>query len=633
MMALIRKDLPWVWPLFVACVVVAFLVTMSVDAERVWLAVDTRHFGELQHVLWIPAVLVGVLLALRDPVGRTEDLLAHRSVTPERVFLARVVTGLAFVLLLGVVPFLVDLVRLGASGLIGLDVVDWSRAGVLATLTLFAAACFAVAFFALTLPVAWFARQVALVCVWFPVAMLHTSLAGSRTIDGGKPILPHALAMLGVTALLLVLARWTATARFDADRPVPRRALPGILIGTGAGAALLAAFVASMSQSWGIESLGRTRPFAIVRDDGSITLARWADRRHRRLELLDGEQAVTDVTTRDDSMQRDVRAPRVWVEQYLEFEVRFDSGRQVEQVLMKGPEYAIWTVVVGRDTGRVHALRQPFGEGEMSVQEDVERPDGGHFSPNAALFEAGRDDGEALFVADPGDDTVWRVELPETGARMTLEPVPMPEGDRVEGIEWVRSGDDLQTERGLVGTAGVYSWDGSDWQRAVRAFPPSPREAEETDALTPLLVVQGTDVRETLRQRVTLSSFGDRFFAVAAAAPAVLRPAPLALATVIAPDRSTRRDWVRDPVVADRPWLLFLPLIGTAWALLGVRRRLRALGTDAARRRPWLVATALGGPAIYFLLRAVETARAHRRMEPTPAPPPRVRSARQATPV
>ena len=257
-------------------------------------------------------------------------------------------------------------------------------------------------------------------------------------------------------------------------------------------------------------------------------------------------------------------------------------------------------------------MQEPWGRWGPGERFQLRRPDGGSFSPTAFFYSVwGRASSEwprrtqCLFLVDPADRTAWRLDFEElrgvskeqsiVSPRLRLQ--PLPGESRIEGSGLVRQAGQEEWTTGIVCEDSGYVWDGASWLATPDVHRPENPFTVQVDALAP--VISGPELEGgSTPRKWTLAPHGVREWSAAGllAAPALLRPLPSALWTVLSPDRGRGRHWSKDLVLGDYPWLLVLPLLGTALTVLWIRRRLRRLGAEPARLRPWLLSAVRDRP-------------------------------------
>lgn len=616
MKALIRKDWPWLGPLSIAALVATIAVAWSSSFASTWIMPDMRHFEDLQHPLWVFGLVAGVVLALRDPISRTEDLLVHRAVDPVRAFDARAVAGLLALAALLVAVLLAAVVQGALDGHLRADLVEVSRAGVLVAVVAFAAANFAVALYALSLPIAFGLRAVALGLTWLPLALAHGVL-GRGSGESAPDATLHTLVMLAVTAFALLLARRLAGRRADPDHAIGMPALHALLLGVGPALALSATLGVSALQEQNLEALARVRPFALSTADGGVLLVRWADRDHRRLDVLDDERNVVRTATPEALGRRgETHAPAPHLRLDEPFDLRYSRAQQAARWRASEQTAESWVFAFDGARGEIGALVSRWDDGSIRRVPAVVRGDGTRFSAQTRLLDVYEGDHDrTAFALDWSDGSAWRVAPADDGG-IAVTRTPLPDGDRAVATAWLLG--DGARGWGVAGERATYRWDGRTWSPTEGMRQARGADGAPIDALAPTLVAtrgDGSEFSVVLAPR----GFVELALASVAALPGALRPLPLALWTAIDPVTTQDRPWLQDPVLADRAWLLSLPLLGTALALWFGSRRLRRLGTDRARGTAWRIALVLFGPVTLLALRAVETERAHRRHDPRAA--------------
>ena len=300
MLALIRKDLAWVLPLFVACAAALCLVAASNDVSHTWVFVQQRMWSVLHLLLWGPAVLAGGVLAMRDPICGTREHLRHRSVSPMQVYRAQVLLGLCFVVGMALVMLLFDLARLGMDERIGLAFIDLMPLALVMSGSILALACFCITLISLRLPLSWSSRVFALFVLGFTVILLQ-SLSTSGWERGGfaADMTVHLLVMTLLVIFLLWVGRRCTAIEHDPDVPLPLASARAIL-GLSLPLLLLSATLAvSLLQHSAREPLHGVRPLLIETEEHGLTLAHWDENEGYTLVSADRELLAEKVRNYD----------------------------------------------------------------------------------------------------------------------------------------------------------------------------------------------------------------------------------------------------------------------------------------------------------------------------------------------
>ena len=612
MLALMKKDLPLLVFLFVTAAVTLVIVAASEHVAGAWVRLEQRDWAVLHCLMWAPTAVAAAALALRDPIGRTQELLRHRSVSPAQIYRAQVALGLVCVSWLTLILVLFDLLRLSWDGLLGMAFVDWMPIAFVLSGSILTMACFLVTLISLRLPIAWPGRVFALASLGLGVILVHSISASGWMREGySASMSTHLVVMSALTTLLLWIGAKCTAPVYDPDLALPAASLRPLLWISTPLLLPLVALGLSLLQEGAREPLRELRPLLVATEGHGVSLARWQGR--EGYTLLDRDRNVLATGVHGDLTQWRVAAPGVWSRAPELFDYRLNSRRRSLKVWQR-PARGEWTLVMADATGDLHVSVRSWTNAETPSPVRVRRPDERAFS-RAAFFASATRRGERVFVADPEDRSVWKLEFDEkrlVAPRLVRTPLPGSSEIRSFGLARLPEEEDWSGAL-LCGDTG-YVWDGSQWREAA-ATQGQRRAGAEVDALAPVVAaptLEGGSAPElwTLSPHGFLEWSATLLFV----SPSLLRPLPSALWAALAPDRGSRRHWSKDLVLGDYPWLLVLPLLGTALTALWMRRRLQRIGADPARLGPWLITAALLGPATLLLFLTIETKRAHRRL-------------------
>lgn len=278
-----------------------------------------------------------------------------------------------------------------------------------------------------------------------------------------------------------------------------------------------------------------------------------------------------------------------------------------QHVLLQGR--GEWSAWIGSRDRAVLAYRR---SDERLERLELARPDGRPFSARTAIvYGAGRE-GSAGFLVDLADSTAWR--LAATGERPALEPLALPDGDRIVGVEHLQSlsrvrvgafepfgySDRLAVrgERGLYVAFGEHF---SPWTSGSAYIAPDDF-AEHVeyhvtrvggDRIAPVVAVtDARDGREIFRHEFAPRGAFEFALATAIRGLGLLRSPLVTGAGLALDDDTVRGAWLEWALHAARPWW-FLHLGFVLLCAYDVQRRLR--GATLVTRVFWLAVASFGG--------------------------------------
>lgn len=634
MIALLRKDLPWLLVVGVGGLVTLSIVLCQEGFLYVWVLPPARLEGTF-HASWICGAVLGFVAAGYDEALGRREFLRHRPVSPVRLHAARVL-GCALVLLCWFVltPITPWLTEAGFGW--NADLLRTRHAVSVVATMLPAASTAAIALFGATLPTHLSVRLGVSAAAFFLVfSAIEIAATPIDRRDDWLWSLPWFALLHGATALLFTAASFALPAHaHDPDRPWPE---PSRSIGAGLGTTVFAAFVAAvlaMLQGASHQTLQDLWP-QLTRVDGTLQLA---------IRRLDGPRFVwypVDREHRVTGPRLESRVERPW-----------DSSPRAtlrsKDLEIREPRFHPWHTLVGRcallhlEDG-IHLLQASWRG--RALLTPARRPDGTPLAPDASLLVTRGPGRQHTLVLEPGR-ALWRIDDEDP---QRLHPLHLPGDDRLHDVRTVRPDDQARKARieiedlvyqavddqvlAIVGANGVYELRGDDvvpardWvhaqvTRREVAEDPQPRAHGAGDPLhehVRLVAADGTVLFEhdyaprTVRERLHAALM----LLWSCARPPVLQlPSHLGAAT-------TDASAFADPLIAGgrRTWLVAL---GVALALLcafAAQLRLRRFGAPAPVRRFWFALTALLGPAALLASCVVERRRAYA-LAPDAAPPP-----------
>ncbi|MCK6445483.1 MAG: hypothetical protein L6Q99_03750 [Planctomycetes bacterium] len=279
-----------------------------------------------------------------------------------------------------------------------------------------------------------------------------------------------------------------------------------------------------------------------------------------------------------------------------------------------------WSAWIGSRDREVVAYRR---SDDRLERVELARPDGRPFSERTAIVYGAGKEGSAGFLVDLADSTAWRFDA--SGARPVLEPLALPDGDRIVGVEQLQSisrarigafepfgySDRLAVrgERGLYVAVGegLSSWTSGSVYVAPDDFD---RHVEYRvtrvggDRIAPLVAVTDAhDGRELLRHEFAPRGAVELMLTAAIRGLGLLRSPLVTGAGLALDDGTVRSAWLEWALHAARPWW-FLHLGCVLLFAYDVHRRLA--GAAFGTRVFWLAAALLGGLMGWAAFHALE---------------------------
>ncbi|MCC6672102.1 MAG: hypothetical protein IT458_13655 [Planctomycetes bacterium] len=635
MIALLRKDLPWLLAVLAAGWATLAIVLSQEGFVHVW-ALPATRLGGYFHAAWICGAVLGLCAALADEAQGTRDFLHHRPVSPTRIHAARV---LACAVVLAAWWVLPPALHWLIESIFGENAAQARFATLLdmGAVVTAAASAAAIGLFAGTLPcglVLRFATGAATLLAVFTAIdafALRPGGEGWRLASQAAFAGWHLAAAFGF-GLASFANAGTAP---DPDRPLPHRAR--VVSGTLATLAFaaLAATLAGSGQYSGLASLWHAYPAVLRQGDEFVLATRTEDREQMVWERVDRahQRSPAALDRRGLTFVEDASQPRGTMEPGFN-EPRFhdlDWYRPAQRL----------DVLLCED-GRSWLLRREGYTGRVEVHGTGKGEAGAPFLPGFQALEVRAERERPLWVAEPASGVLWRF-APERGHFVAAQ---LPGGDRLIAARTVRrdvldnasrpaSRDSTHGQEHLVlqGEQGVYRLDGADlvpaeaWLRAlVTVREPQRREFVDADLLSPRLRILDSSGAPLFAHDFAPRTAKERLHAGIACWYSALRPPFLQVAGHLWAARGAQSNPLLDPLVAGgaRAWLVLVGIGCAALCAFGAHRRLRRAGVAPAVRRFWVVCIGVCGPAALVGCAAAERARAHaappRRSAPAGAP-------------
>jgi hypothetical protein len=622
MLALLRKDAPWMVVFAVAGLLVAFGTVLFADP------IDLLLFDNAtaEATFWTAlagGLGLGLFAGVFDELLQTRELLRQRPVSSQKVMVARCL-AVAMVLLTWhlALPFALLLWWPFAS----VEGLSWSLGNWLepqATLAVAWPAAAAMGF-AASLPLGRLARLL-LAGATFYVVMLVVD--GGSLHDGWHDPWGYLAACLLVAAVVAGIAVLGVGAEVDVDRPVATTMSQVARWGMGIGFALAAAAGTIEWESNWIQQLHGTYPQPWQQGREVVLVATrapmWAP-------------IVVDAQHTDAARPWSVGGNLEWSQgwPWLHRDNEFEQPRWRSR---------------GRSVGLLSAERW-YLAADGGVWSDQWLPPRPRRLERLSTDEVPRFSGRAslvgnrwwfptvVAVVEPGADRVWRLDA--TGRRLVVH--QLPGGDRVR---WGRTVE-LRSENGFTdtelelwrptaaagstafgeiaalvviqGERGSYALIGGELRALARSEADAPQQPHYDDPIVFARSLPATEQHVAFAHSYQPRTAAEQRMALAAMVVSSLRPPLLQGIAHLAP-ANARPGWLFDGLVVDgrRPWLVLVQvLLGAVLAWIA-RRSLVRHGVPSGL---WVLQVLLFGFAAFLLLAALERPRRLRR-RPVPAPP------------
>jgi hypothetical protein len=465
MLALIRKDLAWVLPLFVASVLTFFFVVISNNVGGTWISLDQPKWAALHLLFAFAAVLVGAALALRDPICGTRELLRHRSVSSRQLYRAQVLLGAIFVISLTAAWLAIDGTRLSIGGLWSIALVDLSPFAFVLSGSILALACFTVTLISLQLPVPWLGRVFALALLLLAVAVIHSLSTGGWVRDGYTASMSmHLLVMSALTLALLWLGARSTSLQRDPDRPLCGAGLRTVLWLVVPLSLPLVTLGVSTLQDRARDPLTSIRPIVVQTEEHGFTLARRQGR--QGYTLLDADRRVLATGVPREALLSRSWPSQAWVSAPELFDYRLATNRRSTRVWQRDA-WGQWSLVLSERSGELLATARSWAATPAPHATLQRRPDGAAFSAQAFFFEVPLEGANACFVVDPTDRSVWQLQFtPKQLVAPQLVRLTLPGSDPILGKGLARARGMDKWKTALLGKESGYIWDGIQWSIA-----------------------------------------------------------------------------------------------------------------------------------------------------------------------
>lgn len=607
MIALLRKDYPWLLA-FAVCGVVAPAIVLFVGGSFASTWIVPGYRGPMPGLIttyWIGAFCLAWLAAVRERWTGTEDLLRHRPVSFRRSFVTRVVLCLAVIAMWITIPISLH-ETLAPSTAAQRDVVEPGLWWTYVAAGTIAFGVFGAALFGFSVRASEWVKVATAGAIGFAVVIVGYALAIAPAGEYRADPWLYTIVQLAIAVAFIVFAVRQQAWGSDRDRPLPADLSGFTAVTVSAGFMVLLAFCASWSQG-GI--LGAyDYPSALPAGDGLVIGSGkgrpWKEQCYLRRAWWDAPTGAF----RRSGMGYIAHLAGDWVH------LGYPLGRLTEYYLR-------------RDTGMIHEIPRY----QRVVDVDLARPFG---KPPADEPLSPRARSTRNVVVDPDDGTAWRLR----GAG--LVPLALPAGAHATTVSIDDEDDNV-----FVHTAGGdrYRVIDTGLERAPdRAADRAPRrglssarvEVRVTDPLAPVVEVATPDGL-TVRGVAALDS---PVLTPLLYAMSVVRPPVLAAGSTAIPPRMQFAPadidpaTIFDPLVAGgrRWWLIVAAFVVSASLAAHVAMRMRRQRVNAARRWAWIAWVLLGGLAAYATYWIVEPRRSHlptRRLQPHEIPVPLLESA------
>ncbi len=632
MIALLRKDRPWMRSCIIGGVAVMTVALMR-DATRDSWILPPRAMPNLHVVGWIWGLLLGIIASTFDERHGTRDLLEHRPVSRHGLHAARVLACAAVLATWSVLPPFLSagiaeiLDPMGRS--FWLENITYYWLGALPCVS----AC-AIGLFVGALPFRHFGR---IACA-LPLLHLSFTLISACAEPGSENEQAAIESSLWIFAGLHVLAAIAFVvasfalcgSRADADRP---RSSTMLFLGIGSTvltATMALSFVAYAWEGRQSAELLRQYPEVVRRSSGDLALLRcqyphrdgnrppmviadFVDAQHESLELPG--QLIRERVAQPGPYRFSIpffAPPRLHWRTSGTF---FEDGKYCE---LQRHE---------RDGTFVNFVLRRFGKGseQAPFAADAKR-----VGPSYPIS------GPLHLVFEPSSRQLWKLDWDLEA----FVPLALPDAEPLLDVVW-RSG-----EAEFLGAQQVYVFDTDHFKRMraniereelpQESFARSHRPEYEADLLTPIVRVFDAQGAQIFEHRYAPRTPGERWSASLLLAASFARPPLLsAISHLWAAPMETQNALV-EPLVAGgrRGWLVALHLLCGALCATLALWRLRRIGADRRAQWFWGVLALLLGIAPLLASFLLERRRAWSRGPALePVPPPRIVSASQVAPL
>jgi hypothetical protein len=592
MIALLRKDRPWMRACIVGGVAVMTVALMNEDLRETWILPPTK-MTTLFAVGWIWGLTLGFAASVRDERLGTRDLLDHRPVSRRELHASRV---LACGVVLANWSVLPSLLRLGIAalvdeqaGAIRRELITYVWLGLLPCVS----AC-AIALFAGTLPFRLRWRiAISLVLLYSLFGLIGwcaepRSNEEQAAIESSRWIFASLHCAI---ALAFVLASFAICgSRRDVDRPWPSR-----LRLVGVGSTVLAVAIALTFAAHALEGrqsvrLHKQYPKVVRMTTGELALMRINSRPigpHERwsdiVEFVDEEHRP--VALADRELERSIAAPRsTWLSLPTLSPPRL-HWRDGSTFFKDGQYYALRL-----DPRLGRFVFRSFGKGaeQSPFAADAER-----VSANYPFS------GPVHLIYEPSSRSLWKLEW-DVGY---FQPLALPNGDSMVAV--LRTNSRPQ----FLGLEGEYEYVGDQfrWIRARERSaviaspeaPPTPLLRAQTDAdlLSPRLQIFDAAGSLIFEHAYAPRTSSERWSAGGVIAWSFARPPALSVSAHLGAAPMETENALIDPLVSGgrRTWLVALHLLFGALCAALALWRLRRLGADRRAQWFWGVLTLLLG--------------------------------------
>jgi hypothetical protein len=653
MIALIRKDVPWLLAFAISGVVIHLIGELTQSTFEVWLLPRSEYLPGSLLFHAFAASLLGVVMALHDDLLRTREYVRHRPVSLQRLFWTRQL-GAALVLITWIVlvPTLHYLITSWASG-------DASLLRARRLVTFYVVGTSAFTFYAVAL---FFATATRRLLLTLPVVggaatfvlMIYAGPWVMRT--PGRFAELTTLAVLPFAGLFLLGALRNEQEGRDLDRPWSN----GWCVRCGTLVVVVAALGTSfLLFSWqkdGLQELAKQYPV--------LTLLR-----DQRYVMTDQHQGRTYLVNAQHERTSALPAPKP--DGTSDVEAAFRANNLATAVLPPDEPHASgWQIQDAHRDGRVmcgvhgqtlctvdaqghfdlyHLLDE---DGQGPYHRRLLRPDGRPFSPRAHLV--GHPWPRIVLMGDPAEGRLWMYDLQSQATAFAS--VPLPGGDRyVEDLStrWLYPGQPGEAGAPLFandvivqGARGVYMAAGDRFEPAPADVAARLRERQARfrhrdaqyqrftrDVHTPLsftIRVTAQSGSPAFAHTFTPHRPMERALAVLFYGSTVVRAPALTLASLLVRRDHRQAGQELMPglslldlavVLGDRRMVVANVLLALLLGGLTVARG-RKLPLPRGRQLFWVSAVLLTGLTGYIAFRAFETRCAWRKLEvPADAPP------------